>query len=672
VIVDEPQNMETEIRRQAIANLNPLCTLRYSATHTVKYNEIYRLDPVSAYDKGLVKRIEVDGITEAENFNQAYIEVKSIRRHKNKITAKLKIDVNAKEGVLKKDITVKVGDNLFEKSNKRDLYKDGFIVTGFDSESVTFNNGLVLNIGQRQGGLTDEIMKYEIESTIKNHFEKEKRLKKKGIKVLTLFFIDRVSNYRDYVNGNPSKGKLALWFEEIYEKLLKEPKYRGVSEYNAREVHDGYFAKDKKGNWKDSREGRDTKDDDSAYHLIMQNKEKLLDINVPLRFIFSHSALREGWDNPNVFQICTLNETQSTLKKRQEIGRGMRLPVDGEGKRVKDETINILTVTANQHYEEFAKQLQAEIEDECGVKFEGNRIKDKNKKKRVKLTKNLALDENFKALWEKIKHKTRYSVDYDTNDLINKAAKKIADITISKPKLIRSKAAIGIKKDAVKTELKSEAAREIFNDIETVPDILSYIQNKTRLTRDTICRILIESGKIEDVFINPQQFMAKVCDCVINVLNEMMVDGIKYEKIAGSYYDQMLFDNDELYDYLDDLFEVSKKEKTIYDYIKIDSNFERDFAAACEQRDDVKFYFKLPFWFKIETPLGTYNPDWALVYENDKKVYFVAETKGVNNIDDPSLSDAERFKIKCGKKHFKQFADVEFKAPVKTLSDVTL
>jgi type III restriction enzyme len=347
------------------------------------------------------------------------------------------------------------------------------------------------------------------------------------------------------------------------------------------------------------------------------------------------------------------------------------LPVDGEGKRVKDETINILTVTANQHYEEFAKQLQAEIEDECGVKFDGNRIKDKNKKKKVKLTKNLQLDENFKALWEKIKHKTRYSVDYDTNDLINKAAEKIADITISKPKLIRSKAVVDIKKDAVRAELKSEAIREIFNNIETVPDILSYIQNKTKLTRDTICRILIESGRIEDVFINPQQFMDKVCDCVINVLNEMMVDGIKYEKIAGSYWDQMLFDNEELSDYLDDLFEVSKKEKTIYDYIKIDSNIERDFARACEQRDDIKFYFKLPFWFKIETPLGTYNPDWALVYENDKKVYFVAETKGVNNIDDPSLSDAERFKIKCGKNHFKQFADVEFKAPVKTLNDVT-
>lgn len=667
VVVDEPQNMETDIRRQALANLNPLCTLRYSATHTVKYNEIYRLDPVQAYDKGLVKRIEVDGITEAENFNQAYIEVKSIKRQKNRITAKLKIDANAKESVIKKDVTVKVGDNLFEKSNRRDLYKDGFIVSEIDAESIGFNNGLVLCIGQKQGGLTDEIMRYEIESTVKNHFEKEKRLKEKGIKVLTLFFIDRVANYRDYQNDTPDKGKLARWFEEIYEDLRNQAKYKGVLEYKAQAVHNGYFAQDKKGNWKDSNEGRDTKDDDSAYQLIMKDKERLLDINEPLRFIFSHSALREGWDNPNVFQICTLNETRSTLKKRQEIGRGLRLPVNQDGKRVFDESINVLTVTANQHYEEFAMQLQAEIETECGVKFDGGRIKDKNKKKKIKVTKNLLLDENFKELWEKIKHKTRYSIDCDTAELVKRAAKKIMEIVISKPKLVRSKADIEITSEAVKADLKAQQSKELFEEITSIPDILSYIQNKTRLTRDTICRILIESGRIDDVFVNPQQFMDKVCSEIITVLQEMIVDGIKYEKIAGSYWDQLLFDSEELYGYLDDLLEVSRKDKTVYDYVQIDSKIERDFAKACEDRDDIKFYFKLPLWFKIETPLGTYTPDWALVYEGDKKVYFVAETKGTNRLDD--LTPNEQYKIKCGRKHFENFEDVEFKAPVTKLSD---
>jgi len=672
VIVDEPQNMETDIRKNAISNLNPLCTLRYSATHTVKYNQIYQLDPVNAYDLGLVKRIEVDGITEAENFNQAYIEVKSIKRLKNKITAKLKIDANAKEGVLRKDATVKVGDNLFEKSNRRDLYKDGFIVSEIDADTIGFNNGLVLSVGQKQGGLTDEIMRYEIESTVKNHFDKDLRLRDKGIKVLSLFFIDRVANYRSYENGRAVKGKLALWFEETYEKLRTQAKYKGLLEYKAYQVHDGYFAQDKKGNWKDSSEGRDTKDDDTTYHLIMQNKERLLDASEPLRFIFSHSALREGWDNPNVFQICTLNETQSTLKKRQEIGRGMRLPVNNEGERVFDTNINVLTVTANQHYEEFARQLQAEIETECGVKFDGGRIKDKNKKKQVKLTKNLVLDENFKALWDKIKHKTRYNIDYNTAELVKRSSKRIKGVDISKPKLIKSKADIQIGEDGVKTELTAQASKDLLSDIDNIPDILSYIQSKTRLTRDTICRILIESDRIEDIFVNPQQFMDKACAEINSVLNEMIVDGIKYEKIAGSYWDQMLFDNKELYGYLNDLFEVKKTEKTVYDYIQVDSLVERDFAGECEKRNDIKFYFKLPFWFKIETPIGGYTPDWALVYEGDKKIYFVAETKGTSDINDQSLSNSEKYKIKCGKKHFDQFEDVDFRGPVKTLSDVIL
>ena len=491
VVVDEPQNMETDIRRQAIAKLNPLCTLRYSATHTVTYNQIYRLDPVSAYDLGIVKRIEVDGITEAENFNQAYIEVKSIRPQKNRIVAKLRIDANVKDGVAKKDVSVQHGKDIYELSNKRDVYKDGFIVNEISAKEqwLSFNNGLVLNVGQKQGGLTDEIMKYEIESTVKNHLDKESQLQSKGIKVLTLFFIDRVANYRGYENDNPVKGKIALWFEEIYEKLRQSPQYKALPKWKVKEIHNGYFAQDKNGNWKDSNEGRDTQDDNSAYQLIMKDKERLLDINVPLRFIFSHSALREGWDNPNVFHICTLNETQSTLKKRQEIGRGLRLPVDSAGKRIFDTNINVLTVTANEHYEEFARQLQTEIETECGVKFDGGRIKDKKKKKQVRLTKNLVLDENFKALWDKIKHKTRYSVDYSTEELIRRAGQRIKNIEITKPKLIKSKADIQITRDAVAAELTAQSSRDLLGDVDSIPDILSYIQSKTRLTRDTICRI---------------------------------------------------------------------------------------------------------------------------------------------------------------------------------------
>ena len=672
VIVDEPQNMETEIRRAALAKLNPLCTLRYSATHTVKYHQIYRLGPVRAYDLGLVKKIEVDGITEAENFNQAFIELKSIAPQKNKITAKLKIDVNLKDGVGQKEIRVSIGANLFEASNRREVYKDGYIVAEIDREKLRFNNGQVLRLGQKQGGLTDEIMRYQMENTLKNHFEKEARLKPKGIKVLSLFFIDRVANYRSYEGEQPVKGKLARWFEEIYESLRRQEEYRGLLEFPVAAVHNGYFAADKKGNWKDSSEGRDTQDDDSAYQLIMRDKERLLDNAVPLRFIFSHSALREGWDNPNVFQICTLNETQSTLKKRQEIGRGLRLPVDSAGQRIMDSSINVLTVSANQHYEEFAAQLQAEIEEECGVRFDGGRIKDKHKKKPIKLTKNLHLDPEFAALWDKIKQKTRYRIEYETTELIRRAAARVKDITISRAKLIRSQAGIAMNGKAVTAELKSQAGREVNQQRQGIPDILAYIQGKTRLTRDTICRILLDSGRIEDVFINPQQFMDKVAAEINLVLQEMMIEGVKYEKMAGEFWDQRLFESKELMAYLDDLHKVKDKSKTIYDYVEIDSDIERRFAEECERRDDIKFYFKLPFWFKIATPLGTYNPDWAFVYKHDKKVYFVAETKGTNNLNDPALSDEERFKIKCGKKHFAEFADVEFKGPVRNLNDALL
>jgi len=224
-------------------------------------------------------------------------------------------------------------------------------------------------------------------------------------------------------------------------------------------------------------------------------------------------------------------------------------------------------------------------------------------------------------------------------------------------------------------ELTAQSSRDLLGDIDNIPDILSYIQNKTRLTRDTICRILIESGRIDDIFVNPQQFMDKTCGEINTVLNEMIVDGIKYEKIAGSYWEQTLFDDKELYGYLDELYgnlyPVKKKEKTVYDYIQFDSEIERKFAEECEKRDDIKFYFKLPFWFEIDTPIGKYNPDWALVYEGDRKIYFVAETKGTDNINDPSLSNEERYKIQCGKKHFANFPDVHFKAPVTKLSDVT-
>src|SRR3990172_8235872 len=341
VIVDEPQNMETDIRKKAIGNLNPLCTLRYSATHTNLYNLVYSLNPVKAYDLGLVKQIEVDSIVSENAMNEAFIHLGNINPAKNRITAKIKIDYNSDKGVVKKAVTVKAGDDIYKLSRQREIYRDGFIIDEIDAGNgtITLTNGLMLSVGETQGGMNDEVMKFMIRKTVEEHLKKERAYKGKGIKVLSLFFIDRVKNYREYdSNGNPVKGKFAEWFEEIYRQEVSKPAYSGLFPYAIDEVHNGYFSQDSKGRVKDT-EGESQADYDT-YKLIMQDKETLLDANTPLRFIFSHSALREGWDNPNVFQICTLNETRSEIKKRQEIGRGLRLSVNQDGQRIFDRNIN--------------------------------------------------------------------------------------------------------------------------------------------------------------------------------------------------------------------------------------------------------------------------------------------------------------------------------------------
>jgi len=304
VIVDEPQNMETDIRKKAIANLNPLCTLRYSATHTNLYNLVYSLDPVKAYDLGLVKQIEVDSVVAEDDFNNAFISVEGFTKTKTKTGVKLKIDVNADSGVARKTVSVDMKNpDLYELSKGREIYRD-LKVYEIDvaNETIELSNGTVLGKGESRGGLTDAVMKFQIQRTIEEHFKKERTLKSKGIKVLSLFFIDRVANYRQYDEaGNQLQGKFAEWFEELYTATAQKPAYRDTIPFEATQVHDGYFASDKKGAFKDSSENRDTEADNQAYHLIMTKKEELLDSKVPLRFIFSHSALREGWDNPNVF-----------------------------------------------------------------------------------------------------------------------------------------------------------------------------------------------------------------------------------------------------------------------------------------------------------------------------------------------------------------------------------
>ncbi len=638
VIIDEPQNMETEKRKKAIESLNPLFILRYSATHKNFYNLVYSLSPVKAYDLGLVKQIEVDSVVDENAFNDAYISLEEIISQKTKVTAKLTIHVEDGGSIKKKTLTVKVGEDLYSLSNNREVYR-GFVVEEIDvtKSMITFSNGIVLHTGMSRGGLTDEIMKVQIERTIEEHLKKELNLNHQGIKVLSLFFIDRVANYRYYdEDGNPQKGKIAKWFEELYQKIIKKIEFKQVKEkyhpngiINFLETHGGYFSQDKKGKLKDTR--GESEDDLNTYDLILKDKEKLLSLENPLRFIFSHSALREGWDNPNVFQICTLNETKSELKKRQEIGRGLRLCVSQNGLRVYDKNINKLTIVANESYESFAKQLQKEIEEDCGVSFEG-RIKNKRERIQIKYHKGFELDPKFLQIWNKIKAKTRYNICYDTNQLIEKVSQAIWELPSINPPTIRStKFAIDIQEKGIDKNLLSHHITYSENSDWFIPDPIAYIQQRTELTRDTIVRILEQSKRLQDIVTNPQLFLDLVANTIKRVMNELLVDGIKYEKIGNEVYEMRLFRAEELETYF-----VNNKDKTIYEeYIPLDSNTQSQFAKDCETSEQVEFYFKLPAWFKIPTPIGTYNPDGAVVLKNDTKIYFLAEIKDIreNNLN---------------------------------------
>lgn len=669
VIVDEPQNMETEIRKRAIENLSPLCTLRYSATHTNLYNLMYSLNPVKAYDLGLVKQIEVDSVVSENDFNSPFLQLENITRTGNAIKAKVKIDVATEDGTKRKSVTAS-GKNLdlFLLSNRNEKY-DGLKIyeIDFGNEQIELSNGIVLKKGETQGGMNDEVMRFMISKTVEEHLKKEKNYKDKGIKVLSLFFIDKVKNYREYdSNGSPLKGKFAQWFEEIYQKEISKPVYKGLIPYPLDDIHNGYFSQDNKGRVKDT--GGETQLDDDTYKLIMQEKEKLLDVNVPLQFIFSHSALREGWDNPNVFQICTLNETKSEIKKRQEIGRGLRLSVNQDGHRIFDPNINKLTVVANERYEDFAKALQTEIQEDCGVDFSG-RTKNKNDKKKVNYRKGFEADPKFLQIWEKIRFQTKYSVNYDTEKLITLAANAVSKMDETKKPTIRStKKKVLITVEGVGGQLVSDSANDDYGIAFEIPDMLAYIQSKTELTRSTILEIMKNSKRLKELLLNPQLFMDNAVSIIRDELHQLMIDGIKYEKIGNKVYEMTLFDDSDFEIYLDNFTHTVKdSSKTIYEnYIPLDSGVENQFAKDCESSEQIEFYFKLPYWFEITTPIGHYRPDWAVVFKGEKKIYFVAETKSAGQ----ELRGSEKLKIECGKAHFSNFDDVVYKR-VSSVTDLS-
>ena len=749
VIIDEPQSTRrTDKDENAINSLRPLCSLGYSATHKELHNLVYKLDAIDAYDLELVKQIEVASFESVDYHNKPYLKLESVNYKKSPITAKIEIDANVKGKTKRKTVIVRQGDDLSSKKiSNREIY-EGYMISDIQCEEgneyVDFTNKPdILRLGKAIGDIDDSVIKrQQIRKTIEEHLNKELVLNPQGIKVLSLFFIDKVANYRYYDGeGTTQKGDYAEIFEEEYKKIISKPKYHTL--YNevdvitsAECVHNGYFAQDKKGVLKDTR--GNTLADDDIYSLIMKDKEKLLSFDSKLKFIFSHSALKEGWDNPNVFQICTLNETKSTMKKRQEIGRGLRLCVNQEGERIKGFQINTLTIMANESYENFAKTLQKEIEDDVGIKFgliqpytfanitqknekgkleylgskaskeifkffeERGYINSKGKvtdylrlaiadntlivpekfehvkdainnaakkatnelnikpakeKRKVQLNKKVYLSSDFKEFWDKIKYKTTYAVNFSTPELISKCATAMDEqLDVKPPKLISTKATVDIKDSGVTTIEKERKFVHSDGEQAPLPDIITFLQNETYLIRQTIVEILIKSRTLKQFKKNPQQYMDETLKIISSKMRHLIVDGIKYTKLGNNeYYSQELFENTELFGYLSRNMLESKH--SVYDHVIYDSKNEANFAERFENDENIILYTKLPNWFKIPTPIGSYNPDWAVLLDVDdeKKLYFVLETKG--NVQVESLRQSEHDKILCGKKHFEALGD---------------
>ena len=743
LIIDEPQSLSTDKASESIKELNPSLILRYSATHKKIDNLIYKLDPIDAFNQKLVKKIEVLSIIEKVK----QLKLISTKSDQNGINARIEIEIQTTNGVRNKEFTISKGNDLYELSNKLEKY-DGFIVEEINTregdEFISFAlNSFVLTKNSHIGGdeFQDELKRLQIQSTIEEHFKKQLKLKKHNVKVLSLFFIDKVHNYREYEDGTFSLGKYAKIFEEEFIRIGNKIPYNKLFENKniellAKNVHNGYFSKDKKGIMRDTK--GNTKDDNSTYELIMKEKEKLLSFNEDLSFIFSHSALREGWDNPNVFQICTLNESKSVMKKRQEIGRGLRLCVNQEGERQYEEKLNVLTIIANESYESFAKELQKDYQDE-GIRFnliephsfaniinpvtkervgsdlslkifnklsnenylDSNGyitnlfsedenltrinlddaevfkahiinllskistklpIQNANNKLKVKINKEVFLNEDFKIFWNKIKYKTTYAIDFDVNEFKSEIIDEINQLVfLTSNNILKTKAELEISnKGVLSKETKRESIKT--NYFQTnYPDIVSKLQENTNLTRKTIVEILKNVNNFDNFKLNPQNYIDRISNIIKVGMKKQMIDGIKYTKIGNDYYyEQSLFEDNELSGYFEK--NIIKSQKNIYDYVLYDSGVERTWAQSLENNKDIILYAKLPYWFKIPTPLGSYNPDWAILVKKEgekQKLYFVIETKG--SVVEDSLRLTEQQKIKCGEQHFKAIGeDVEF------------
>ena len=771
IIVDEPQSVDggmTGRGKEALDAMNPLCTLRYSATHVDKHHMVYRLDAVDAYQRELVKQIEVASMEIEGGHNKPFVKLISTENKRGAILAKIEADCINGRNIKRQIFSVEDGDDLGEITG-RDIYENfriGTIKTDGNIQSIEVKmpgGEVVLEPGHEVGGVnTDDLKRIMINRTIKEHLEKEKRFatNSRMVKVLSLFFIDSVEYYRQYdADGNIVKGKYALMFEEEYRKLAKLPEYEALFETidldtEINKVHNGYFSIDKKGGWTETTENNQTNRDNAerAYNLIMKDKEKLLSSKSKLKFIFSHSALKEGWDNPNVFQICALREFGSERERRQTVGRGLRLCVNEEGQRLRGFDVNTLTVVATESYEQFAENLQKEIENDTGIRFgivekyqfanlsvvsdngeteplgvenservwkflndngyinangqvqdslrtalneDSLEIPEEFSKHKVeikeilkKLAKNLDIkcaderitirtckanldSEEFKALWDRIKHKTTYRVKFNNEELIKSCADAIKEgPPIGKTRVRFQKADLEVNKGGVVAKVgKTTRFSTVKEDDIELPDILTELQDKTQLTRKSLVSILIKCDRLLDFKKNPQEFIDLAKEAINHTKRLALVDGIKYQRIGDDYYyAQELFEQEELTGYLKNTLKTTK---SVYQHVIYDSaGVERTFAEALEDHNYIKIYAKLPSWFKVPTPLGTYNPDWAIVVEDSgqEKLYFVVETKASKW--QQNLRITESAKIKCGKKHFEELAVQENPAKYFTATSV--
>ncbi len=768
LIIDEPQSVEGKATREKLVKFRPMITLRYSATHKADsiYNMVYRLDAQEAYNKRLVKKIEVKGFKQSgTTASTGYIYLEAVNISSGNPAVTLEFDCKGRKGVFRKRRIFNEGDNLYDFSNFLEEYKDGYVISRIDGRDnhIEFVNGLKLVAGEVAGHVDEkQLRRLQIRETILSHITKEEQNFYRGIKTLSLFFIDEVGKYRVYdKNGAASNGEYAVMFEEEYQKVLAErnAELPGRSEYDtwlknqpAAESHAGYFSIDTNSkNFVNSKtkRGQTNSDDVDAYDLIMKNRERLLDQKEPVRFIFSHSALREGWDNPNVFQICTLKQSASEVRKRQEVGRGMRLCVNSQGERMDGDRIgplanelNVLTVIASESYENFSRGLQTELAEAVSLRpkivdprlFEGHELHDEAGGA-LKITPGLALkinddlvkkgyvavgkftekywndrkngsfelheevarygadmfkildsvydpnalkpddarnnnvtltldeekrnSETFKKLWAQINAKSAYTVKFSESELIGKAIKALNEklhtqkiyFTVQSGRLENIKSREKLACGESFTQLKEKALRVSANS-SIKYDLLGKIVAETNLTRATIAAILkgINPNVFNQYHDNPEDFIIKASNLINEEKATIIIQHIAYNKL-DSIYDTDIFTAPIMRGQLGKNAVPAKKH--LYDYVIYDSDNERKFAEKLDKKDnEVEVYVKLPNNFYISTPVGKYNPDWAVAFYEGKvkHVYFVAETKG--SLNSLELRAIEKAKIECARKHF--------------------